>query len=500
MMNLLSPERLRKALVHPMPIADASKLVEIIRLRLEDPTKNPPMEIIAMGGSFVYGIEALGETFGIDLSWKLRRQKQFEAAWANNLGQFINNGLFHGRDVVHVQNLGVGGSTSDIGALLIEYGFLQTPGTVPDIIITAFSPNDNTLEFEKQLEVGNQLTKAIKTMRCDGLPVQISFVDLFDGGKDKKVRFLEQTQTQAVLTHWYDFMGLSFEKVFQEVAIRDVPGAHRHKMASYRYWGNPWFNVHPGSIYHCAVCWLLTISLANALVDSCEYQGSTSLTSTTAKTAMGDTSAAWSLSHLPPLKSGANYFDVYDEWNNTHMDHAAKCQMQREAGTSIAKTCEYKWVNTKHLGVDSKYAADAVMQRVMISNNGWYAEGVKHRSEKGEKPGWVTTAPNADFEIAILSESGPIRTVTIIYMKSYGDKWKDSAVNVKFSTVRKDGATEDEAKNVSLVGIHNSNTSVNYWEKIELSSTALPGDKVHAKFKMVGGSSFRINGLLFCSS
>jgi hypothetical protein len=245
MMNLLSPDRLRKSLVHPMPLADASKLVEIIRLRLEDPTKHPPLEIIAMGGSVVYGAEALGQTFGLHLPWKLRKQKQTEPAWANSLGQFLNNGLFHGRDVVHVQNLGVAGSTSDIGALLVEYGFLQTPGTVPDIVITAYSPNDNILEFDRQLEVGNQLVKAIKTMRCDGLPVQISFVDPLDGGENNKVRFLEQAQTQAVLTHWYDFMGLSYEKVFQDVAIRDMPIAQKGKMGSYngtynRYWGNPW--------------------------------------------------------------------------------------------------------------------------------------------------------------------------------------------------------------------------------------------------------------------
>jgi hypothetical protein len=201
------------------------------------------------------------------------------------------------------------------------------------------------------------------------------------------------------------------------------------------------------------------------------------------------------------LKSGADYFDVYNEWNKTQIEHDAKCQkMQREDRTSITKMCEYKWVNTPQFGVDSKKAADAVMGRVMISNNGWYAEGGKNRFAGGEKPGWVTTVANADFEIAVSSENAPIRTVTIIYMKSYGDKWKDSAANVKLSTVRKDGATEDEATNVTLVGIHDSQTSVNYCEKIELSSAALPGDKVHAKFEMVGGSSFRINGLLFCSS
>ena len=403
MMNLLSPERLRKSLVHPMPIADATKLVEIVRLRLEDPTKHPPLEIIALGGSVARGAEALGQTFGLYLPYRIRKRMDEEPAWANTLGRFLNNGLFHGKDVVHVQNLAVRGTTSDIGAMLVEYGFFQTPGIIPDIVITAHSPNDHLLDFNKQLEVGNQLVKAIKTMRCDGLPIQISFVDPVDGGPENKVKFLGQAQTQAVLTHWYDFMGLSFEKVFHDVSIRDMPIAHKGEIGTFngtytRYWGNPWWNCHPGTIHHSAVSWLFTISLANAFVDACEYAVSSSLTTVTADTTTGNTtSAAWSLSHLPPLKSGADYFEVYNEWNKTQIEHDAKCQrMQREDRTSITKTCEYKWVNTPQFGVDSKKAADAVMGRVMISNNGWYAEGGKNRFAGGEKPGWVTTVANAD--------------------------------------------------------------------------------------------------------
>ena len=535
MMNLLSPERLRKALVHPMPIADANKLVEIIRLRLEDPIQHPPLEIIAMGGSVVYGISAIGQTFGLHMPFKLRKseQKQTEPAWANNLGQFINNGLFHGRDVVHVQNLALPGSTSDIGALLVDSGLFQTPGKVPDIVITAYSPNDYKLDFDRQWEVGNQLVRAIKTTRCDGLPIQISLVDPLDGGQDNTIQFLEQGQIQAMLTHWHDFMGLSFEKVLQDISIRDMPIAHRGKRRSHkgtytRYWGNPWWQIHPGSIYHSAVCWLITISLANALIDSCEYQGSsssTSLTTTdnTTTTTTVDTSAAWSLGHLPPLKRGVNYFDVYNDWNKTHLEQNVKCQSQRggreaaaaaDSGTlssvsssSIAKTCEYKWVHTKYLGVDSKHDVTALMQRVMIHNDGWYAEGDGDdpSATNGERPGWVTNATNSNFEIAISPKSDPITTVTIMYLKSYGPKWKDSAIHVKVSIVRRrtNGTTEDDdesSKNVSLMGIHDSMTSVNYAEKIQLSSAALPGDEVHATFQMIGGSSFRINGLLFCSS
>jgi hypothetical protein len=214
---------------------------------------------------------------------------------------------------------------------------------------------------------------------------------------------------------------------------------------------------------------------------------------------------------------------MYNDWNKTHLEQNVKCQSQRggreaaaaaDSGTlssvsssSIAKTCEYKWVHTKYLGVDSKHDVTALMQRVMIHNDGWYAEGDGDdpSATNGERPGWVTNATNSNFEIAISPKSDPITTVTIMYLKSYGPKWKDSAIHVKVSIVRRrtNGTTEDDdesSKNVSLMGIHDSMTSVNYAEKIQLSSAALPGDEVHATFQMIGGSSFRINGLLFCSS
>jgi len=494
MMKLLTPERMRKSVVHPMPIADSSRLVEIIRRRLEDPTKHPPLSIVALGGSVVWGMESTSSYPIPNLKRFWSPEKSRRAAWANNLERVMNKVLFQGQNVVHVQNLGVGGTTSDIGALIVEYGFLETT-LAPDIIIAAFGRNDFIFEADKQLEIAQNLVQAVRTMRCDGLPVFISHLDTMMRNP-RTVNFMELGQTQAMVTQWYDVMGISFEKAFQDITMHDIPkikgdeGSYNDTYNS--YWGNPWWNCHPGLIYHAAVSWSITYSLANSFIDACEYE--TSL-------ADGKETAHLTLNQLPPLKNKANYAELYQQWNHSQMEHDAKCRMQSSSGTSKSKSCQYKWINTKGLGVHSKDAAAAIVKSVLLNNSGWEAAGGKNQFAGGEKPGWITNTANASFEIAVRAKDCHIRTVTIVYLKSYGDKWKDSSVSVQTHVVKQDGTHYKESQSVILGGIHDSRTSVNYWQKIHLvGEGAILGDTVHVSFRLVGGSSFRINGLLLCSS
>ena len=60
-----------------------------------------------------------------------------------------------------------------------------------------------------------------------------------------------------------------------------------------------------------------------------------------------------------------------------------------------------------------------------------------------------------------------------------------------------------ELKRLSLTGEHNSTTSINYSEHIDLSHTFLaqaPGGNVRATFTVLSGNVFQINGLAFCHS
>ena len=150
--------------------------------------------------------------------------------------------------------------------------------------------------------------------------------------------------------------------------------------------------------------------------------------------------------------------------------------------------------------MDSREATNQIVQSVLVNNSGWEAAGGVNQFQR-EKPGWVTYRANSSFEIAVSAVNGPIKTVTVIYLKSYGIGWKDSTVLITPRIVRQSGILENTEANVTLQGIHNSTSSINYWETLKLQGRgALPGDAVHVTFQMVGGISFRINGLLFCSN
>lgn len=126
--------------------------------------------------------------------------------------------------------------------------------------------------------------------------------------------------------------------------------------------------------------------------------------------------------------------------------------------------------------------------------HGWSALGNPVRPPRA---GWVATAANASFGINVVATEFPIRKVTFLYLKSYGDAWIDSRVNISLSVLG--GTTKDVLMetNGELEGIHNSTTSVNYKATFEVDAKV--GDTVQANFVLVGGTTFKFTGMLFCA-
>ena len=51
-----------------------------------------------------------------------------------------------------------------------------------------------------------------------------------------------------------------------------------------------------------------------------------------------------------------------------------------------------------------------------------------------------------------------------------------------------------------LKGAHDSQTSINYSHRVDLGSFLQTGSSIRAKFTLIGGSTFQINGMAFCNS
>jgi len=87
------------------------------------------------------------------------------------------------------------------------------------------------------------------------------------------------------------------------------------------------------------------------------------------------------------------------------------------------------------------------------------------------------------------------------YLKSYGPDWEDVRLDlVVEGKLDKNSEEWIELKKLELSGSHNSKTSVNYSEQIDLGSQLQVGSSVRATFTVVQGTQFQINGLALCHS
>ena len=86
-------------------------------------------------------------------------------------------------------------------------------------------------------------------------------------------------------------------------------------------------------------------------------------------------------------------------------------------------------------------------------------------------------------------------------MKSYGDNFKDTNLEVDVRIERKGGSesTEIQTAKYKVNGYHDTKTSIHIPHKFELpDGGAKKGDSIVANFRLVSGSYFKIAGLAFC--
>ena len=87
------------------------------------------------------------------------------------------------------------------------------------------------------------------------------------------------------------------------------------------------------------------------------------------------------------------------------------------------------------------------------------------------------------------------------YLKSYGPDWENVRLDLLVEG-KLDKTSEEwiQLKKLQLRGSHNSRTSINYSEQIDLGSQLQVGSSVRATFTVVQGTQFQINGLALCHS
>lgn len=213
-----------------------------------------------------------------------------------------------------------------------------------------------------------------------------------------------------------------------------------------------------------------------------------------------------------PLSIWMRFMNITTDWRNTIQSRLAASVVQecdvRESQSSInmaqARPCTFAFVaapmgthpNAKDLNMYvSRYAT--VYQDWLAQDdikNGWQ-----------NKLGVVAQKPGARLVLRLPNITTPIKVVTLHYLKSYGDKWRNSTANFTLTIHRRDevGAATYQLNETSwqLVGYHNQETSISYPHTVDLgrSNQAEPGDSVDLKIELIGGTTFKILTLLLCN-
>lgn len=199
----------------------------------------------------------------------------------------------------------------------------------------------------------------------------------------------------------------------------------------------------------------------------------------------------------PPLSPELSLQDITSLWKQEgeagdNKDTASQC-----TSPEFPK-CPFAWVSgllNDHNSLDEK----GVENYFRGNSDGFFNHGWElKRHVDGKKMGYVPLQeqPGANLTVVFKgSESQPLRQIVLFYLKSYGERWSQSMLQIR---IDRGGSWEPLAYR-QLPGFHAKNTSEMYVERITLPPPRL-GDDLRIRFQalFISGRAFKIMGLLAC--
>lgn len=161
---------------------------------------------------------------------------------------------------------------------------------------------------------------------------------------------------------------------------------------------------------------------------------------------------------------------------------------------SLPKPCIYSWVSNLERKLDNAQRLTDKLKPFITSNEGWSA------ADDNNKLGWVPSSGNGSkFTMEWKKISQPVRAVTWMIMRSYGEKWEGSKLKVEVWS----GATKLASDEIA--GFHDKKTSETYNIKMRLDTAtgngvegATVGSDLKITFELIGGTTFKISGMAIC--
>jgi len=440
----------------------------------------PPLNIVVFGGSVTAGVEC----------WtKVNRWLKYgNCAWPARLKALLNNQY----DLVRVTVQAVGGTNSETGMYMLRYGMVETK---PDIIINAYATNDmhvltmaaaktngHTLRDETHRIAQGFIREALSV--CPEEQPLVLFLDDYLGNEQREIMATTQlNQAWHVLSTYYGAGMMSYADVVRDLVYGDT----KETTFTSKGWypgGGPEMKreIHPGVAAHMSMGFTIAYYLLELTSFACtmDWQANT--------TYFGGKGLPESVSdstlnliryprppprHLPPpLLTNLSLASVSEDWLQS--DALPACR-----GNAKSR-CPVSWVSGMVLSKDVK-RIEEYLSPYIIEHGNWTIN-VQKKGKEGYEPDGNGTMV-WDFDL-----NQTVSTLSLFYMKSYGDNWENSLMRV--SLIDKNISTEI----TTLSGFHDKETSEMYTEEIALNATS----RLRMAMDLVGGTTFKLMGITVC--
>jgi len=533
--------RLRKTRTHTADPTAVWKLLQIVKRRLEWEAQRggskrrleeeegaEPLHIMVMGGSVTAGFNCAANPVGVPAGSSLL------CSWPARLEYMLNQVFFGGDSVVKITNMAAGGSSSEIGSLVMEYQLFPNQ-EIPHIIMSAFAPNDAKqpdLEQVLNVDVQNFIQSAKNVRPCDeDLPLVV-IADHFYAWRDV-TKTNRLSGYYSLLASWYDVMAFNHQNIGRHELISNSENA----TAIQQLMGSD-YNLHMGTGFHIGMAWTALFNFLDAIVDTCNDLGitkhdqegdrgyvddSNKIMTKTAQSSIESILKRPSLKHLPkllPAGVGVTTSDIVDRWNKREVEAKNRCSsIMANSNDTAAEAyaadsaslliCSHAWMVGKGTGINTYQELSRFIKPVLHSTDGWAAAG---RPVQQPRTGWYAQAANATFEMRV-PVIVPTHFLTIVSMKSYGPTWIGSKLEATVTIQRSGmgiGSNNNNNNNgtatppsntttYEIDGFHEIKTSVHFVHKFRLPGNgAAVGDVVIVRARLLGGSTFKINGIALC--
>ena len=524
----LVPARLRSALKSRPKPQDVERILEIVEKRRADPDQNRPLMVLVMGGSVAEGRgcqEDLDDVNNKSDSDNTNTIKGRDCAWPFRLNSFINNLL--GFDGIKIVNMASGGTNSNQGTGLVKYWMypqeLLPHG--PDIIINAYGANDSNFvpsashirnsnpreaEMEQYQGVVRQTQTALNSFvdtiyHSHGCPPPLVFhLDEYVGGHAKGGIFqdLAYTSTLTQMAQWYGNLAVSSADVVRRIIYADTSETvfspvWRMRQGKFRE------ECHFGAAGHELIMWAFGYSLLEVMTSFCEDQDLHEhlhgiIGGTFSKEPKISPAALELVNNNnvppPPLDLALRLEDVSTRWASRAEERKEYC-----SGPVGGLPCLFAWVAGPEGQTKNPGSLNSYLKPYITSSDGSWTSEADMSHGWSRKLGFVPTKAGATVDFVMENVTDEIHVININYIKSYGEKWAGSLARVTVS-VKESGSEEfTEAKHYDLEGIHDSNTSVSYSSSENLDDHFVKvGSTLKVNLTMIGGSAFKITGMMFC--